>query len=224
MSGLFSLIWASAVGVSATKHAIKNSWYKNNSRFTLPNGVEYYYDIDGKCRLLNGTVIMWKKYGEREKVVEVKTNKVVYDAGSEIDKQNAIYEQEAKKKAEADGRLLYIKRNPRCHNLPVFFEFKTGKQLAEIAEVKCLETKEIEYRKWYFYDYLKESLPPGTDLSYGAKVSYDRHRGNGIVITKEEFDKLYEDSLSVKLSDGDYEWNGFLKVGNKLKNKDGIVY
>jgi hypothetical protein len=216
MAGLFTLVWAAAVGASATKHAMTNAWCKENCRHKLPNGIEYYSDADGKYRLLNGTQILWDEYGTREKVIEAKTRRVIYDRGAEIDRETRRQEQITKEKAQTEGRLLYIKRNPRCYDRPVFFEFKTGKQLAKIAKVTYWDTKEVEYKKWYFYDHLKESLPPGTSLRYGAKTSHEsiKYGDKGVVITKEEFEQLQDDYFNVKLRDGEYEVGGWLKIVN----------
>ena len=221
MAGLFGLIWATALGISATKHAVMNSWCKNNSRFKLPNGIEYYCDADGKYRLLNGTQIMWWSYGEREKVIEVKTNKVVYDRGAEIDRQRIVEGNISKKKSINNNNLLYIKRNPRCSSL-VFFETKTDKQLAEIVKITYRDTEEVEYRKLYFYDYLKESLPPGTDLKYGGKISYwvTKQGDDGVVITEEEFNQIKEESRKLRLSEEGYQRSGMLKISNKYSYKN----
>ena len=205
MAGLFGLIWAMAVGASATKHAMTNSWCKNNQKHTLSNGMEYYIDADGKYRLLDGTQIMWLNYGEREKIIEVKTSKVVYDRGAEIDRERERKETIEKQKSAENGMLLYAKVNPRCGSMPVAFEHKTNKQLARIATIKYLDTKEIEYRKWYFYDYVKESLPPGANLrclEYADKTSrYSiNFEDKGILITKEEYDKIFKETTKLGAS------------------------
>lgn len=216
MAGLFTLIWGAAVGASAIKHAVTNSWCKNNLKHSLPNGVKYYIDADGKHRLLDGTVIMWKGYGDREKVIEVKTNKVVYDRGAEIDRENQKHELKAKQKSLEDGNLLYIKRNKRCHNLPCLFEFATNKQLAEIAKFTNYKTKEVEYRKWYFFDYLREKYPD-MDLSCAVCIPHDTTKpgDKGIIITEEEFKRIKEEYLKLRLEEGVYEWSAHLRISDK---------
>ena len=225
MSGLLTLLGLTTIGISGLKHAELEGWSKRNLRHTLPNGVEYYTDADGRHRLVsNGALIFWEEYGSREKVIEIKSRRVVYDRGAEIDRENEKQEQITKQKSLENGNLLYLKLNPRCGKIPVLFEFKTGKQLAEISKITYWDTKEVEYRKYYFYDDLKESLPSGTNLRYACKISYcsQKHGDKGVVITEEEFNKIKKEYFSLKLSDGKFEWSGNLKISDKHEYKYGM--
>lgn len=217
MAGLFTLFWGAAVGASAIKHAVTNSWCKNNLKDSLPNGVEYYVDADGKHRLLDGTVIIWKGYGDREKVVAVKTNKVIYDREVEIDRENQMYELESKQNSLENGNLLYIKRNKRCHNLPCLFEFSTNKQLAKIAKFTNYKTKEVEYRKWYFFDHLREKYPD-MDLRYAVCIPHDTIKpgDEGVVITEEEFKRIKEEYFKLHLKEGAYERSAHLRISDSV--------
>ena len=209
MAGFGALIYGVALAISGGKHAIGNMECKSRP-MTLPNGIQYYNDMDGKHRLYDGRQIFWKQYGEREKVVDLKGN-VIYDRGAEIDREAKKIENALKRDCEQSGKSLYLKRNPRCNNIWCWFEYKTGKQLAKLScEFDC-KTGLPVFRKWYFYDYGLESfkrrnphidinsLPPDyfdcmVKTSYGSTEIGDK----GIIITKEEFDK-YRDEVE-KLS------------------------
>ena len=126
MAGLGALIYGVALAISGGKHAIGNMECKSRP-MTLPNGIQYYNDMDGKHRLYDGRQIFWKQYGAREKVVDLKGN-VIYDRGAEIDKESKKIENALKRDCEQSGKSLYLKRNPRCNNLWCWFKYKTGKQ------------------------------------------------------------------------------------------------
>ena len=214
MAGLLTLLGLTAIGISAAKHTEMNIWSKNNLRHTLPNGIEYYTDADGKKRLLNGTQIFWAGYGEREKVIEIKSRRVIYDRLADFDKANEIRKQESFE----NNNLLYIKRNPRCHGDGlVFFEFKTGKQLAKVEKIFNKKTKEAEYRKWYHHDWVKKEHPGLRSYDCAIKVNYyDVGWDNkGIIITEEEFEKIVEESKKLTVNDNGYERRGHIAIDYK---------
>ena len=78
MAGLFSLLFGTAVTISGVRHAANNVWCRQNLRKTLPNGIQYYTDADGKDRLMDGSQIVWYGYGNYEKVVKLPGHEVIY--------------------------------------------------------------------------------------------------------------------------------------------------
>lgn len=216
MAGLGALIYGVALAISGTKHAIGNMECKSRP-MALPNGIQYYNDMDGKHRLYDGRQIFWKQYGEREKVVDLKGN-VIYDRGAEIDRKSKKIESALKRDCERSGKSLYLKRNPRCNNVWCWFEYKTGKQLAKLSCEFDYKKGEPVFRKWYFYDSALESFKkrnphininslPSDYFDCMIRASYsDTEIGDkGIIITKEEFDKYREE------------------IGSLSKTVDGLV-
>lgn len=202
MFGLGTLIYGTALAISGTKRAISNAESKEISNFVLPNGVKYWVDIEGQYRLMDGTIIMWKGSGDHEKVIDVKTNRVIYDRWAEV---------EADKKAIASkidksDDMFYLKINQRCYGEPLcFFEKKTGKQIAKYEKKRVFHVpeKKYEYFKYYFYDFnLEECIRQHPELKYKdmsyfkcmVQTSTTTHKfDEPIRITEEEFNKAYEE-------------------------------
>ena len=206
MAGLGILIYGIALAISGGKHAIGNMECKSRP-MTLPNGIQYYNDMDGKHRLYDGREIYWKQYGQREKVVDLKGN-VIYDRGAEIDKEVREAENKIKIECSQAGDLLYLKKCPRCYNMCCWFEYKTGKQLAKVTCEYDYRKKENVYKKYYFYDSALESFKkrnPHININtlpsdyFDCMIKADPKSidwgDKGVVITKEEYDKIKKEVL-----------------------------
>lgn len=201
--GLGTLIYGAALAISGTKRAIKNADSKANSQFVLPNGVRYWVDVDGQYKLMDGTVIMWKSIGtDHEKVIDVKTNRVIYDRWKEVEaEKNALASS-----LDKDDDIFFLKINQRCYGEPLcFFEKKTGKQVAKYEKKRVFHVpeKKYEYFKYYFYDFNLEGCIrrhpelKNKDMSYFkcmVQTSTTTHKfDEPIRITEEEFNKAYEE-------------------------------
>ena len=186
MTGLFALLFGGAVAVSGIKHAANNSWCRQNLRKQLPNGIEYYTDADGNDRLMDGSIIVWHGYGDKEKVVKVNGRQVIYDAQA-ITEQKAMSDAE-KLKIKFKDLPIMVKADPKTfRNKDISYRYRpyersTGKRL---YDVKCEwvwdeeQQKDIKvYRKYY--------ERPGLNLDYDSLLTMS----NGIIISKEEYESL----------------------------------
>lgn len=205
MAGLGAIIYGIALAISGGKHAISNMECKSRP-MTLPNGIQYYNDMDGKHRLYDGRQIFWKGYGDKEKVVDIKGN-VIYDRGFELYQETRKAENKIISE-ESNNDLLYLKKCPRCNNVCCWFERKTGKQLAKVVCEYDYKNKKDVYKKFYFYDYPLEefkkrnpnininSLPYDYfDCMRRANPHSTEYGDEGIIITKEEYDKMHAEVL-----------------------------
>lgn len=179
MAGIFSILWAGAIGGSAAKCAIENQACKKDID-RLPNGVPYWIDRKGRTRLCsNDEIFTW--VGGIAKTAN--TGKVIYD---ERTYNNSI----AISKAEKKGCRYAVQEHPRCTH-PATVELSTGKVIAKIAAIP-VDNERIEYRKWYLYDCYREKYGPHMDLTYCIKIPPNSVKSNdkGIIITKDEFDNI----------------------------------
>lgn len=188
MAGLFALLFGTAVAASGIKHAADSAWCKQNQRKTLPNGIPYYTDIEGKDRLMDGSQIVWYGYGDIEKVVKLPHHEVIYDRRGIVEANSKNYVQILNEKFK-DSPIM-IKEDPSVFRDKDIsyryrpFEKSTGRRLYQVwcINKKNKETGENypEFRK--YYDYFYYNLP----------------ERNGVIITKEEYDNLCNAYKSIR--------------------------
>ena len=201
MSGLFTLLFGAVVAASGIKHAADNAWCKQNLRKTLPNGIPYYTDADGKDRLMDGSQIVWYGYGDIEKVVKLPHHEVIYDARAIVETNSKSCVQILNEKYK--NSPLMIKEDPRVFRDKDIsyryrpFERSTGRRL---YNVWCINKRDKEsgenyqeFRKYYdkFYNYEKERT--------------------GVVISEEEYDDIYNTYLAIRneITDKNYDIKDF---------------
>lgn len=176
MAGLFGLLWAAIVGGSAVGTKIEDLQCMKDV-YTLPNGVQYYYDRKGKSRLMDGTLILAFGDGDYKTI----DGRILYSKKAENDKRAV--------EMVRHNKFLYATQDsPRCVGYATV-ELSTGKIIAKVEERKKKD-RSYEYRKWYF----KELHPTVDDKMikvYNRPTSafYDS-TSSGIEISAEEFNAI----------------------------------
>ena len=200
MLGLLgALIFGGAAAISGIKNAIEDD--KCRSRVeTLPNGVKYYFDRKGKCRLMNGTLLQRDWGAGCIRWVACPNGAIgqyiVYD---EMQHTNPSAKAEAKK----NNCLCYAERSERFgqKNNVGMIEFKTNRPIAKIEAKYNYHTDQNEYRKWYWYDsvYEKYKYDPLLSIRTIGNASSTKLGDPGIEITKEEFDELKKEAWELEV-------------------------
>lgn len=201
MSGLFTLLFGAAVAASGIKHASDNAWCKQNLRKTLPNGIPYYTDADGKDRLMDGSQIIWYGFGDLEKVVKLPHHEVIYDARAVVETNSKNGVQILNEKFK--NSPLIIMEDPSVFKDKDIsyryrpFERSTGRRL---YNVQCINKRDKEtgenyqeFRKYYdsFYYNLKDN--------------------KGVLISEEEYDNIYNTykAIRAEISEKKYDIKDF---------------
>lgn len=181
MAGLFSLLFGTAVTISGVRHAANNVWCRQNLRKTLPNGIQYYTDADGKDRLMDGSQIVWYGYGNYEKVVKLPGHEVIYCREShenhrvmtDIDKLN---EKIKDLPLYVDVSKYYFKKDRMMIYNYGFYERESKKEIVKL-EIKSGKNGPV-CKKWYGYKKIYSN-------------GYSRwEKGDEILITREEWEYL----------------------------------
>ena len=185
MSGLFALLFGGAVAVSGIKHAMDDSWCKQNLRKTLPNGMEYYTDADGKDRLMDDSLIVKLGFGDNLKVVRYSKQflrglkrEVIYDAKKEIEIKTRNYVKELNE--ERKSLPLYIAisdiyyrydKDMKCNY--GFFERETGK---EIIKLKSEMPRCKKYYKYYVKQITHNELIHSGTTDKATEITEDEYK------------------------------------------------
>lgn len=181
MAGLGLLIGLGVKLFADGAYAISDMQYRSTPCGTAQNGEPYYMGRDGKCYAANGERMVLRTaidaQGRRyNRTVGERTGKVYFDKEKTFQDQADAENERSRKEAIERGRLAYGYRDrslPFPLQQKVTKEISTGKYIARIEYNRFKK----EFRKYY----LKRNANFPFEVADGDK---------GIVITKEEFEKL----------------------------------
>lgn len=187
MGLLHSLLFGGMLAGSAVRAADHNRDAKKNS-FTMPNGIEYYYDRRGVMKLMNGVRVEARNGAFYNSL----TGDLLYSAEKERIAKVQTDRREAIEQAEKDKKKFVVVRDP-YFDIPMCLERSTNKYVARISAMKIKKldkntlVKEITYKYYkYYWDYKnKPERIPGK-MFYGAMFDINSET----VITEEEFEDI----------------------------------
>lgn len=181
MGLLHSLLFGGMLAGSAVRAADHNRDAKKNS-FTMPNGIEYYYDRRGVMKLMNGTRIERRNGAFYNSI----TGELLYSAEKErVDKDNR-----ETISALSDGRgkgYKYIMVKDPRFTFPMCLEVATNKYISQIQKntYRGENGLFISHYKLYWDDKMRHTAP-GCKLYDGT--FYDVKTITKI--TEEEFEEI----------------------------------
>lgn len=181
MAGLGLLIGLGVKLFADIAYSVSDMQYRSTPCGTTQNGEPYYMGRDGKRYAANGERMVLRTaidaQGRRyNRTVGERTGKVYFDREKTFQDQADAENERSRKTAIENGWLAYGYRD---RSLPFLLQQKVTKEISTgryIAAIKYSQFKK-EFRKYY--------------LKPNAKFPFEVADGDkGIVITKEEFEKL----------------------------------
>lgn len=186
MAGLGLLLWGTLKAIGHIGCAVENAQSKKSTAHYDNKGNVVSNGYDGTTYYNGEKTYSWyetDKYGnDHYLTIGVNSGKVYKDS---FDNQMSIMDkdnEERKARAIKRGRGTYKKYDPRFQ-CQVSTEVSTDRVIACLNESQNPETGEMEYRKFYI------NRPNVSRFGYNESDPGDY----GIRITKEEYDKLYEE-------------------------------
>lgn len=181
MGLLHSLLFGGMLAGSAVRAADHNRDAKKNS-FTMPNGIEYYYDRRGVMKLMNGTRIERRNGGFYNSI----TGELLYSAEKErVDKDNRETIS-ALHSGKAEGYKYIMVRDP-LFTCPMCLEVATNKYISRL-EKGTYRGETGLFNTYYkaYWDYKSKRTAPGGKLYDGLDFDIETHTK----ITQEEFEEI----------------------------------
>lgn len=181
MGLLHSLLFGGMLAGSAVRAADHNRDAKKNS-FTMPNGIEYYYDRRGVMKLMNGTRIERRNGGFYNSI----TGELLYSAEKErVDKDNRETIS-ALRSGKAEGYKYIMVKDP-MFSCPMCLEVATNKYISRIEKGTFRGENGLFNAYWkYYWDYENKYTAPGGKLYDGRHFSANLTAR----ITEEEFEEI----------------------------------
>lgn len=181
MAGLGLLFGLGIAAIGKIAYGISDMQYKSTPTGTTQNGEPYYMGRDAKCYAANGERMILQTAvdarGNRyNRTVGERTGKVYFDKEKTFQDRADNENEKERKWAIENGYLAYRYRD---RTLPFFNQERVTKELSTGKYIAKLEYNSFkkEFRKYY--------LAPNAVFPF-LVADGDK----GIVITKEEFEKL----------------------------------